>query len=665
MEAPHRIDLYGYDLDPGHLSHFAQGLNGQECIILNDGDPLPSPEAAAEIQHRVVIFNQPTQERLRRVMKGGFSGCCEADCTLETIRVLCDSLSSPPAWGFFLCLSTQTAYQLNLAALLVEILGTHIQDESRDWILIETVLQEALSNAIIHGNLGIESHTRGDLEGFATFSQALNLRLQDPQFSRRSISIRAWVEPPTEFGVEIRDQGNGYNPSQAKTADDQNAYGRGIDIIQSCVESVAHFDEGRGIRITFASAQEQSSSEASASLMKVTRPLPDPGLNLATLETPILVVDDDFVARELITSYLSGAGFKTIDTAENGLQALEKIQNNPPGLLILDIVMPEMNGLELCRRLRCDDEHRRLPVLVQTAHDQADDRRKIFAAGATDLVFKPIHAEELVARVRIHIENMLLVRGMRRYQERVAHELSFAQRMQFDMLPGTEDLEEIHQRYGVRIASHFAPSSELGGDFWGAFGISKNTLGIYVVDFTGHGVMSALNTVRLHTMVREIPLVLSDPVAFTEEVNARLTDLLPVGQFATIVYGTLDIEKDLFTYAAAAAPNPIAGSRQSPIKAYDGAGMPLGISKTAKYPKREISVSPGGFVLLYSDALIESVDSSGAMFGDERLLKLVHETRDAAGDEPFLDDLLTRFKSMVNTPLDDDLTAVCLMRGGR
>ncbi len=662
-----RIDLYGYESGRGDLSDFAKGFNARPCGILDDGTPLPSPGKDAEADCRVVVCGHPTEERLRRIMEAGFSGCCETDCDPETVHTLCHSLSSSPGWGFFLCLSTEVAYRINLATLLVGIIRSYTEAQSLDWSLVETVLQEALSNAIIHGNLGVESHTRGDVEGFATFSQTLNVRLEDPRFSRRVVSIRGWAGPGAELGIEIRDQGNGYTLSQTRTGDDQDAYGRGITIIQSCVKSVSCFDEGRGVRIIFALDQtdeqpEISFSQTSLLPVKTATPIPDQGLNFATLETPVLVVDDDFVSRELIISYLLEAGFRNIDAAENGLQALEKIQSSTPGLLILDIVMPEMNGLELCQRLRCDSAYRGLPILVQTAHDKPDDRRKVFAAGATDLVFKPIHAEELVARVRIHIENMLLVRSMRRYQERVAHELSFARRMQLDMLPGAEDLDAIHRRYGVRILSHFAPSSELGGDFWGVFGINEKMLGIYVVDFTGHGVMSALNTVRLHTMLHEIPLVLADSSAFTEEVNARLTDLLPVGQFATIIYGTLDIEKNLFTYSAAAAPNPISGSDQSPVRFYDGSGMPLGISKSTRHPKREIPVSQGGFILLYSDALTESLDASGTMFGDQRLLKLVREARDAADGGPFLDDLLSRFKAAVNTPLDDDLTAICLMR---
>jgi sigma-B regulation protein RsbU (phosphoserine phosphatase) len=147
------------------------------------------------------------------------------------------------------------------------------------------------------------------------------------------------------------------------------------------------------------------------------------------MDCSILVVDDTEFNRTLITAMLQEDGFRRIDHAIDGVEALRKIAEEPPDLMILDIVMPGLDGFEVCQRLRSDERFADLPVLVQTALSDTEDRNRAFAVGTTDLIIKPIDRKELLARVRIHLENRVLIQKLQLYRARLESELFMAREM--------------------------------------------------------------------------------------------------------------------------------------------------------------------------------------------------------------------------------------------
>lgn len=110
----------------------------------------------------------------------------------------------------------------------------------------------------------------------------------------------------------------------------------------------------------------------------------------------ILVADDEASIRDLARLYLEKEGFR-VQTAVNGAEALTQAENDPPSLLVLDLMMPEMDGWEVCRRLRARSD---LPILILTARDQDIDKIVALEMGADDYLTKPFNPRELVARVR-------------------------------------------------------------------------------------------------------------------------------------------------------------------------------------------------------------------------------------------------------------------------
>ncbi len=371
----------------------------------------------------------------------------------------------------------------------------------------------------------------------------------------------------------------------------------------------------------------------------------------------VLVVDDSSVSRQLVGGFLTAAGVASVELASDGEEALARVESFAPDLVILDIVMPNLDGFEVCRRLRADPRHRRLPILVQTGLDSLDRRMEVFQAGATDLVVKPVNGPELIARTRVHLENRLLVSSLEAYRAHVQEELALAREMQLRLLPDPAAVQAAGRRCGLDIRCHFEPSAELGGDCWGASELGDGRLGLFVADFSGHGVAAALNTFRLHALIRQAAPETTSPAAFLGRLNRHLVELLPPNQFATLLYAVLDGPGQTLTFAGAGSPRPVLGRGQR-LEMLDSSGLPLGVDAAAAYRDQTLPFAPGSFLFLYSDALTDTPDAGGRRLDDEDVLSLA---RTAARHPDPLPLVLAVFSSGHAAPTDD-LTALWVAR---
>ena len=376
----------------------------------------------------------------------------------------------------------------------------------------------------------------------------------------------------------------------------------------------------------------------------------------------VVVVDDVLPNRALITAYLQRAGFSRILAASDGRQALNLIRSTSPDLVLLDLLMPEMDGFEVCEALRSDPSFADLPILAMTALEDADERARAFAMGATDMILKPVHHAELIARTSAHLERRLLINGLKEFHGRTAAELGLAREMQRSLLPTAGTIKQIGARNGIDVAAVFTPSSELGGDIWGIWSIDTSRVGVYTVDFSGHGVAAAINTFRIHTLLASGDFNRSDPGQFLADINDNLTGLLPLGQYATMLYAVLDSDSNIMTYAAAGCPAPVLLHRNSAPLGLDSSGVPLGIERGIEYITRQAAFGPGSRVLLHSDALPEARMPGGALLGEDAARAMVASALRRESASEVIDDLAAQIALTVGTGLDDDLTIICLTR---
>lgn len=376
----------------------------------------------------------------------------------------------------------------------------------------------------------------------------------------------------------------------------------------------------------------------------------------------ILIVDDMVLMQKMIGQCLSRAGYTNLSYASDGDEALKIIEKKCPDLVVLDLNMPKVSGYEVCRTLRANPDYKNLPILVQSAAETAKERTEVFNVGGTDFVSKPINQPELLARVRMHLENKFLISNLSAFHARVRSELDMAREMQQDILPSRPILNNLEDKYGVSIEAFYQASSELGGDLWGIWDLPNNHLGFYVLDVSGHGVGAALNTFRAHSAMAMLDDYKLDPAVFLDHLNQKLVKDFPTGSFATMFYGVVNLDTHKMTFAGAGAPNPLIASKSGECCRIDSSGLPIGILKSATYENLTHQLKAGDLIFSYSDVLLEAVGKDGNFLGDEgleKLFKKIIRKTDHSADKKVIRFLLDKFFStQTEKQLDDDLTAV-------
>ncbi len=374
-------------------------------------------------------------------------------------------------------------------------------------------------------------------------------------------------------------------------------------------------------------------------------------------EGRILIVDDQDANLQLARFFLKNAGYKHIEEARNGEEALEKIAAFKPDLILLDIVMPGMDGFAVCRELKKDQQLRRIPVLFISGLTDIANRTQGYRLGAVDYVNKPFNSSELVARADVQIENGILLRTLEQYYQRVSTELAAARETQESLLPSADEIKTIEKKHRVKISPLFKACDELAGDYWSVFDIDDDQVGLTMVDFTGHGVPSALNTVRLHALFHELSGLWTQPAVLTHAMNNRLHHLLPVMDFATFLYGVYSRKEQTFRYVGCGAP-PVATLTGDKVAFHDTAGLPLGLIGADGFTleERTISLKPGSSLFFHSDALSETVHGENQRWDEKILTKELKEAAGKKGRRDLSTLVYERFSKTAAFPLKDDLT---------
>lgn len=376
----------------------------------------------------------------------------------------------------------------------------------------------------------------------------------------------------------------------------------------------------------------------------------------------LLIVDDIETNRMIVSHMLRKEGYTNIRYAPDGIKALELMEIEAPDIIIMDICMPNMDGLELCRKIREIHSFRYIPIIVLTALNEEHDKTSMFDLGASDFLSKPVQAGDLCCRVKLHLENKFLLEDLSNYRQRISHELAIARSMQDRILPTHEKIQALQKSYRLQLDVCYQPSAELGGDCWGIYPLSNSRLGVFIYDFSGHGVAASLNVFRLHALIADGTLQLSDPGTVLTSLNQTLCAMLSPSEYATMFYGVIDTNNNQLVYACAATPDPLVVGTDGKTQTLSGRGHPLGVTPSASYPSQIIPFYPGQTLFLYSDALIETLTGQRGYIDINEIIKTLEKKSETNNTHAIMQSVRRLYDHQCSNQQIDDLTLLSLTR---
>jgi sigma-B regulation protein RsbU (phosphoserine phosphatase) len=391
----------------------------------------------------------------------------------------------------------------------------------------------------------------------------------------------------------------------------------------------------------------------------------------------ILVVDDNEANRETLSRRLQRRGYD-VSTANNGRQAITLIAERSFDLVLLDWMMPVMNGLETLEQIRRTRSTTGLPVIMATAKGESADVVQALGLGANDYVTKPLDFAVVLARVqtqlalkrsveqileleqRLSAANAELLKNAERLQE----ELSAAAKIQEAFLPTS-----LAPVPGVEFAWAFQPCAELAGDALNIVRLDAEHVAMYVLDVTGHGVAASLLAVaaaRVLTANAGTDSILLDksvrqptgPAEVANRLDKRFAWDSATGQFITLFYAVLHIPTRRLAYVSCGHPPAIRVSAAGVATPLQGSGMPIGLG--GAYEDRAVNLEPGERLFLYTDGVTEARGASGELFETNRMIEAL-QSRGEVTLRQSIDRLLAQVKQWQGElPAKDDISVLGL-----
>jgi sigma-B regulation protein RsbU (phosphoserine phosphatase) len=373
-------------------------------------------------------------------------------------------------------------------------------------------------------------------------------------------------------------------------------------------------------------------------------------------ECRVLVVDDARANVDMLVAALRG-DYK-LSVALDGESALRAIGRSAPDLLLLDIVMPGIDGYEVCRRLRADPATRELPIMFLSSLDDVRDKARGFELGANDYLSKPFEILEVKARVRSLLKAKAYADAIRAAQDR---DLAIAREIQMGLLPA--DFAALGRDMGLDVGATIEPARHVGGDLFEVLRVSPDRLVVAVGDVCGKGIPAALFMAVTVTLLRALARELRGPKAILERLNDELAAQNPRGMFVTMT--CLEVRGGRVTGANAGHDAALLFGASGPSRpVFPSAGTPLGLFPGQVYASETLELAEGDSLLLYTDGVSEAADVSRSLFGVERVQAHLAGRAEptAAGT---VEGLLREVRAFAEgAPQSDDITILVLRRTG-
>lgn len=326
----------------------------------------------------------------------------------------------------------------------------------------------------------------------------------------------------------------------------------------------------------------------------------------------ILIVDDNPVNIFVIEKILKQAGYHDLVSLNSAQELFEYIQfgkdssrHNEIDLILLDIMMPEIDGLEVCRRLQKEEKFKDIPIIFVTALEDANKLAEALDMGAMDYITKPINKVELLARMRVALRLKSELNWHKEQEENLRNELDLATQVQRNLL--SSPLREDY----IKIEASYLPSFKLAGDMYYWYKIDENRYGIILLDVMGHGISASLVCMFISSVLRETIKSLIDPELVIKDLNKYMTLLHnendDIPYYFTAIYLVVDTEKRTIEYVNAGHPSGYVLVDETNMVELNCGSCAVGFFDEIKVEKTVIPFEKNAQIVLFTDGVLEAI----------------------------------------------------------
>jgi sigma-B regulation protein RsbU (phosphoserine phosphatase) len=344
-------------------------------------------------------------------------------------------------------------------------------------------------------------------------------------------------------------------------------------------------------------------------------------------ESRILIVDDVRANVDVLVEALRGE-YK-LGVALDGTTALRNVEKSPPDLVLLDIMMPGLDGYEVCRQLRAQESTREIPVMFLSSLEDVKNKAQGFEVGGNDYLTKPFEVLEVKARVRSLLKAKAYADAVR---EAMARDLRIAREIQMGILPA--DPDGAIKGTGLHVHAVIEPAREVGGDLYEVLRASNDRVVVALGDVSGKGIPAALFMAVAVTVLRTLARQFDHPDEILRRLNDELAEQNPRGMFVTMQCLVFDLAKRSVSCAGAGHHClAVLSPDRPPRLACPSTGRPAGLMPHNEIERETFPLSSGDTFVLFSDGVSEAMNQGEDFYGEDRLLAALSDGRGATPAE--------------------------------
>jgi sigma-B regulation protein RsbU (phosphoserine phosphatase) len=376
----------------------------------------------------------------------------------------------------------------------------------------------------------------------------------------------------------------------------------------------------------------------------------------------ILIVDDDTINRKVIKGIID-KNFKNVKTieAKDGNEATEIIFSNDITVIILDIMMPEKDGIQVLKEIKYDIRTKNIPVIMYSALHDMEIIKKALYLGALDYFTKPLSSEQMRVVIPLKVKNAIEYYRNKidlvRYYKHIKDELSLAEQLQGALIDNHKLLKQ------AEMWAKYIPCEEVGGDIL-CFREKNEKCWFMVADISGHGVSSAMISMMINVVFNTIVEKAEDTIEVTYKINKMLFDIFGNSKYKLMSAFVGCIEGNVLSYSNSGHPYPyIYKSKEDKMEILETNGLLLGVFRDIKVEIERKLIEKDDTLILYTDGLFDKGVNEG-FTNWELIKKFADENKNNLKNDKklFIESLFENFKNMDNRKFIDDVAIMVIKK---